>query len=365
LQQKLVSIVVTNFNYARFLRVAIDSALAQTYRLIEVIVVDDGSTDGSRGIIASYGERVRPIFKANGGHISAQNAGYLATSGDVVLFLDADDALQPTAIERAVAAMAPGVSAVQMPVMTIDEDGRPLGSVLPVLPKRWGPAEIRRTVRRTGFYPYPPTSGNAYARWFIARIMPVDPARVHAGLDGVLNGTAALHGDVIVLRDPLAYYRFHGSNAGAAFRLRPERLNYYVSLDIPRNAFLVEEAKRLGIALKPGICERAFYYAQYRLASLKLRPDLHPIADDTLRSVTQRFLEAAFLAPDPPFRRVLFAIWGLAVALARVSLATQLVELRFCSGARPKVLETVFRAFGLVRRTQQRSAAARTADPQA
>ena len=365
MQPKLVSIVVTNFNYARFLRVAIDSALAQTYPLIEVIVVDDGSTDGSRGIIASYGERVRPIFKANGGHVSADNVGYLATSGDVVLFLDADDALHSTAIERAVAAMAPGVSAVQMPVMTIDEDGRPLGSVLPVLPKRWGPAEIRRTMRRTGFYPYPPTSGNAYARWFIARIMPVDPARVHAGLDGVLNGTAALHGDVIVLRDPLAYYRFHGSNAGAAIRLRPERLNYYVSLDIPRNAFLVEEAKRLGIALKPGICERAFYYAQYRLASLKLRPDLHPIADDTLRSVTQRFLEAAFLAPDPPFRRFLFAIWGLAVALAPVSLATQLVELRFCSRARPKMLETVFRAFGLVRRTEQRSAAAGTADPQA
>src|SRR5262249_12811769 len=131
-----------------------------------------------RGIIESYGDRVRPIFKPNGGHISADNAGYLATTGDIVLFLDADDALHPTAIERVVAAMAPGVSAVQMPGMTIDQDGRPLGSVLPVLPKRWEPADIRRTVRRTGFYPYPPTSGNAYARWFIDRHDPLDePAR--------------------------------------------------------------------------------------------------------------------------------------------------------------------------------------------
>jgi glycosyltransferase involved in cell wall biosynthesis len=59
----LVSIIITNYNYGRYLRAAIDSALAQTYPQVEVIVVDDGSTDGSREIIEAYGKRVIPIIK--------------------------------------------------------------------------------------------------------------------------------------------------------------------------------------------------------------------------------------------------------------------------------------------------------------
>ena len=72
----LVSIVIPNYNYGQYLRFAIDSALAQTYSPVEVIVVDDGSTDDSREVIESYGERIGPIIKANGGHGSALNAGY-------------------------------------------------------------------------------------------------------------------------------------------------------------------------------------------------------------------------------------------------------------------------------------------------
>src|SRR3954451_20463787 len=96
----LVSIVIDNYNYARFLPEAIESALAQTYPDTEVIVVDDGSTDDSREIIASYGSRVRPVLKTNGGQASAFNAGFAASRGDVVLFLDSDDTLFPEAVEN-------------------------------------------------------------------------------------------------------------------------------------------------------------------------------------------------------------------------------------------------------------------------
>src|SRR5208282_584801 len=91
----LVSIIVTNYNYARYLRAAIDSALAQTYPHVEVIVVDDGSTDESREVIESYEKRVLPVIKANGGHGSAVNAGFVVSRGEIVIFLDADDELLP------------------------------------------------------------------------------------------------------------------------------------------------------------------------------------------------------------------------------------------------------------------------------
>ncbi|HMX28215.1 MAG TPA: glycosyltransferase family A protein, partial [Blastocatellia bacterium] len=99
----LASIIVSSYNYGRFLNEAIDSALGQTYANTEVIVVDDGSTDDSRQIIAAYDDRILPVLKDNGGQASAFNAGFAASRGQVVFFLDSDDVLLPTAVENAVA----------------------------------------------------------------------------------------------------------------------------------------------------------------------------------------------------------------------------------------------------------------------
>src|SRR5208282_6001413 len=122
-----VSIVIDNYNYARYLRAAIDSALTQTYSPVEVIVVDDGSTDGSREVIESYDKRIAPIFKANGGHGSAFNAGFAASNGEIVMFLDADDELLPEAVDQVVGAWRPGVAKVQFQLELIDDRGKPLG----------------------------------------------------------------------------------------------------------------------------------------------------------------------------------------------------------------------------------------------
>jgi len=85
-----VDIVVDNFNYGRFLGEAIDSALAQTHPHVGVIVVDDGSTDESRNVLARYDDRIDVVLKENGGQASALNAGLARCSGDAVIFLDAD-----------------------------------------------------------------------------------------------------------------------------------------------------------------------------------------------------------------------------------------------------------------------------------
>ncbi len=104
--QPLVSIVINNYNYGHFLREAIDSALQQTYEPLEVIVVDDGSTDESRPIIGEYGDRIIPLLKENGGQASALNAGFARSQGQIVIFLDADDVLHATIAQKVVAVYA-------------------------------------------------------------------------------------------------------------------------------------------------------------------------------------------------------------------------------------------------------------------
>ena len=78
-----VSIIINNYNYGRFLHSAIDSAIKQIYAHTELIVVDDGSTDDSRDIISSYGSKITPVFKPNGGQASALNAGFAVCRGDM------------------------------------------------------------------------------------------------------------------------------------------------------------------------------------------------------------------------------------------------------------------------------------------
>src|ERR1700690_294673 len=104
MSEALVSIIINNYNYARFLSTAIDSALSQSYRSIEVIVVDDGSTDNSRDIISAYGDRVIAVLKGNGGQASAFNAGVSASHGDIICFLDADDLFYRWKVSRVVEA---------------------------------------------------------------------------------------------------------------------------------------------------------------------------------------------------------------------------------------------------------------------
>ncbi|MBD2319195.1 glycosyltransferase [Phormidium tenue] len=93
--QPLVSILINNYNYGRFLQTTIASALEQSYQPIEVIVVDDGSTDNSQEIIASFGDRIKAILKENGGQASAFNQGFASSQGEIICFLDSDDLFRP------------------------------------------------------------------------------------------------------------------------------------------------------------------------------------------------------------------------------------------------------------------------------
>ena len=96
-----VSVVVPCWNAERFVRRAIDSALAQTHPKVEVVAVDDGSTDATGDILRQYGERIRLLSGPNRGLSCARNVGIFAASGEYIVFLDADDELYPTYVRSA------------------------------------------------------------------------------------------------------------------------------------------------------------------------------------------------------------------------------------------------------------------------
>lgn len=91
----LVSVVIPAYNAERFVGEAIDSVLGQSYRRFEVIVVDDGSNDGTAARLRAYRDRVRHVHQANGGVGSARNRGIALATGDYIAFLDADDVWTP------------------------------------------------------------------------------------------------------------------------------------------------------------------------------------------------------------------------------------------------------------------------------
>lgn len=95
-----VSIIVTCYNYADYVEAAIKSALAQTQKPLEIIVINDGSTDHSIDVINQFKGKVTVIDKKNEGVIAAKNQGLLAARGEWIIFLDADDELEPTYVEK-------------------------------------------------------------------------------------------------------------------------------------------------------------------------------------------------------------------------------------------------------------------------
>ncbi len=95
-----VTVAISAYNYAKFLPEAINSVLAQDYPEFELIVVDDGSTDNTAEVVATFGDRVRYVYQKNAGLSAARNTGIKESRYDFIAFLDADDQFQPTMLRR-------------------------------------------------------------------------------------------------------------------------------------------------------------------------------------------------------------------------------------------------------------------------
>lgn len=201
-----VSILINNHNYGRHVVAAARSALSQTYRDIEVIVVDDGSTDDSVARLAEITDsRLQVFSQPNGGQASACNSGWRRASGQWILFLDSDDLLDADVIDRAVAAWRPGIVKVQFSLRVIDGSGQPTGALHPPELEDW---HCEQQVLKFGLYAGPPGSGNLFARTFVDEVMPITPeVAFRSGADAWCILMAPFFGQLHSLEAPGGCYR--------------------------------------------------------------------------------------------------------------------------------------------------------------
>lgn len=347
-----VDVVITNHDYGRFVGAAVESALAQTHPGVSVIVVDDGSTDDSRSRLGAFEGEVELLFKPNGGQASAINAAVERCDGDVLIFLDADDTLDPgvAALVAAEFASDKGLSKVQFRMEVVDAEGRPTGMTKPPAHLGAPQGDMRRAELAFPFdLPWLPGGGTAFRADAVRRILPIPEGDFpRHGADWYLIHLTALLGRVGWLDVTGAQYRVHDRNAY-------EPRDHTLDLDHVRDSIvyaaatadaLLRLADQLGLERPEQILSIADI--GNRLLSLRLDRDAHSLPGDRVTSLVAAAFNASRRRYEQswPARGLLLA-WVLAVAVAPRPVVPRLGELLLFPERRPPRLNAVLgRLFG-------------------
>ena len=212
----LISVIMPCYNAERFVAEAVDSVLNQTHQNVELIVVDDGSTDGSLEVLRSYGDRIRLLTQSNQGPYHARNRGLAHARGEYVAFLDADDWWSLHCLEvlhRALAENARGVLAYcgWQNVGALDRGTHPF------VPKDYEqPNKVELLL--TGGAPWPIHA--ALVRKEAIKQIGGFREDLSSSLDYELWLRVAAANRVVLVPEVVAYYRFHG---GGQISSRPYR----------------------------------------------------------------------------------------------------------------------------------------------
>lgn len=200
-----ISVIITSYNYARYLPQAIESAINQDDIVHEIIIVDDGSTDDSPRIAEAYATRdarVRFISKANGGQGSAFNAGYAAAQGEILAFLDADDFWYPGKL-KVVEKIHSDWGMVQHNLL--------INGHLAYAYLQHGPGQQRKLFQY-GYAAVMPSSGLSVSRWVADRIFPMPEKGTEICADFFIKYAGLIQTDMWTVNEPLGFYRQHDCN---------------------------------------------------------------------------------------------------------------------------------------------------------
>ena len=290
----LVSIIINNYNYESFLQTAINSALKQTYNNIEIIVVDDGSTDSSLKIISEYDTQVVSIFKENGGQASSLNQGFQASLGDILCFLDADDMFYENKVEQIVNLLnilewQDHHILLNNFLDTIDRQGNPINvdlvNEILSAPGEWQflkelsgkslffedeinllstSQQVYQFAAKYRFIPYlgVQTSGITITRSLAEKVFPLPQESVRISADVFLVKAASLNGEVYSTNYPLTKYRIHGNNGWYGNKIKKEfeeQKKFFLELDKFLNSKLKVIGKQEVFSYMQSMVAKSYY----------------------------------------------------------------------------------------------------------
>ncbi|HEY2547551.1 MAG TPA: glycosyltransferase [Candidatus Acidoferrum sp.] len=206
-----ITALIDTYNYGQFIEEAVESVLSQDFREeeLEILVVDDGSTDDTRERLKKYAGRVEHLYKPNGGQASAFNFGFARASGEVVALLDADDYWLPGKLRR---------------VREEFEKHPDAGLVyhafreLRTATGEWREAginavsgDVPREKKKMLLYTATQTSGLSFRTRLLRELLPLNEAMTIQA-DGLLAALIIFLAPVVAIAEPLAVYRIHGAN---------------------------------------------------------------------------------------------------------------------------------------------------------
>jgi glycosyltransferase involved in cell wall biosynthesis len=338
----LASVLVASWNYGRYIGAALESARQQSYEALEVVVVDDGSSDDSCAVvqgIADRDARIRLIRQENGGCGSALNRAFAASRGVIISFLDADDLWEPEKLERIVDAFreAPDCGLVTHPLKIIDAQGHGRGEFQCVDGGLLG--EEIATLRMGHLMPV--SSGLSFRRTVLESVMPIPEERFRSAADHAVAYAAATLTRTVRVSELLASYRVHGENLTGT-TMTAERLDIELLRKILSAAERVVDfadefsQEHLGRSV-PASRSRNVLEHRIMLALLtgdsallrRSREDLRRAYQEVRRdypALRYLFWEAVATLPLPLARRALQSAFSLA-RMVRCRQATQAEEL--------------------------------------
>ncbi|MBV9181547.1 MAG: glycosyltransferase family 2 protein, partial [Acidobacteria bacterium] len=324
--EPLVSILIANYNYARFVGQAIESVLGQLYHNFEVVICDDGSTDESWQVIESYTRRdprVRAVRQANGGQGAALNAALSVSRGKIVCLLDSDDSCLPQRLQVVVEAFQHRAeSGLLMHGLYLVDKGNRREGVVPLfrqLPSGWlGP----HALRRGGDLTWMVTSSSAIClRREIAERAAARATEFRISADCGIFSLAILMTPMIGLSVPLGAMREHSANNLSTSFITQAWLDRHVKiLEQAWNAqrsYLADLDPRLMNELSPldtGLLVPMMRYigasfrGEQRISSYRNFVDNKSFPG--LPLITRSFWKASILVPRWLFARALWVLWG-------------------------------------------------------
>jgi glycosyltransferase involved in cell wall biosynthesis len=206
-----LTVLIDTYNYGQFIEQAIDSVLSQDFPLdkVQILVVDDGSTDDTSDRVRKYGSQIEYLRKPNGGQASAFNFGIARSRGEIVALLDADDYWMPTKLRRIVDEFGrhPETGMIYHRLFQLNTETNETGESVFVSLAGYLPDKPSDFVQ---YFPHQ-TSCIAFKRKLLQQVIPI-PENLRVQADGYLGATMVFVAPVLGLPECLGTYRIHGRN---------------------------------------------------------------------------------------------------------------------------------------------------------